>query len=132
MVVDLHDHLRTILLRNLFKLFGTPVIVFDKGRSAKREFTRLENKRTLPLPHTVERYRHAFEKAGFPIEMIASPPYVEVKKASTEQLTEWLKINELEKNERWIGVAPFAKHLSKMWPLDNYAHVIEQFVEMGQ
>jgi ADP-heptose:LPS heptosyltransferase len=130
-VIDVHDHLRTIVLRNLFKLFGTPVVVFDKGRSAKREFTRLENKRTLPLPHTVERYRHAFEKAGFPIEMIAEAPHIDLKEASTDQLAEWLQINSLQKNEKWIGVAPFAKHLSKIWPLENYAHVIAELIEKG-
>jgi len=130
-VVDVHDHLRTILLRNLFKIFGTPVIVFDKGRSEKKEFTRLENKRTDPLPHTVERYRQAFEKAGFPIVMNTASRHFDLKEVSVEQLTEWLKINGLEKNERWIGVAPFARHVSKIWPVENYSRVIQQFVNKG-
>src|SRR5690348_914009 len=37
-VIDLHDHLRTMILRSLFKLFFTDVIVFDKGRKQKRAF----------------------------------------------------------------------------------------------
>ncbi|MEJ7645244.1 MAG: glycosyltransferase family 9 protein [Chryseolinea sp.] len=130
-VVDVHDHLRTILLRNLFKIFGTPVVVFDKGRSEKRKFTRLENKRTIPLPHTVERYRHAFEKAGYPIAINADRQQIELKEATIDQVTEWLKTNALEKNEKWIGIAPFARHASKIWPLDNYALVMEQLLKKG-
>ncbi len=128
-VIDVHDHLRTILLRNLFKIFGTPVVVFDKGRSEKKEFTRMENKRTTPLPHTVERYRQAFEKAGYPIVMNDAPQQIDLKEASIEQMTEWLKTNGLNKNEKWIGIAPFARHASKIWPVDNYAHVMEQFID---
>ena len=68
-VIDMHDHIRTIMLRNLFKIFFTPVVVFEKGRSDKKSFTRKENKNTTPLIHTVERYRRAFEKAGFPFQL---------------------------------------------------------------
>jgi len=37
-VIDLHDHVRTIILRNLFKIFGKRVVVFDKGRNEKKAF----------------------------------------------------------------------------------------------
>ena len=51
-VMDMHDHIRTILLRSLFKIFGVPVVVFEKGRTDKHAFTRKENKRTIPAqPH---------------------------------------------------------------------------------
>jgi len=130
-VVDVHDHLRTILLRNLFKIFGTPVVVFDKGRSEKKRFTRLENKHTIPLPHTVERYRQAFEKAGYPLIVNTDRQQIEIKEASIDQVTEWLKSNALEKNEKWVGIAPFARHASKIWPLDNYAPVMEQLIKKG-
>src|SRR5688572_21759959 len=43
-VLDMHDHFRTIILRNLFKIFFTRVIVFDKGRSQKKEISRKANK----------------------------------------------------------------------------------------
>ncbi len=126
-VMDMHDHIRTILLRSLFKIFGTPVVVFEKGRSEKHAFTKKENKRTIPLPHTVERYQKAFEKAGYPIS-IGPPPYLTIKDTTNEQVTEWLQKNDLSKNEKWIGIAPFAMHTSKIWPAQNYIPVIEQFV----
>ena len=130
-VIDVHDHIRTILLRNLFKIFGTPVMVFEKGRSEKHAFTRKEHKRTDPLPHTVERYRMAFEKAGYPVALNAVPPHIAMKESTREQLTEWLRSNQLKKEGKWIGVAPFARHASKMWPLENYSAVIEQLLPKG-
>lgn len=127
-VMDMHDHIRTILLRNLFKIFGVPVVVFDKGRSEKHAFTKKENKRTVPLPHTVERYRLAFEKAGYPLS-INKAPYFSITEKVTDQVTEWLQKNNLSKKEKWIGIAPFARHISKIWPLQNYSPVIEQFIQ---
>lgn len=127
-VMDMHDHIRTIVLRSLFKIFGVPVIVFEKGRKEKHTFTKKENKRTAPLAHTVERYRLAFEKAGYPVE-IDQPPYFTVKESVAGQLAEWLQSHSLIKNEKWIGIAPFAKHATKIWPTENYSIVIEQILQ---
>ncbi|WP_228450792.1 glycosyltransferase family 9 protein [Chryseolinea soli] len=126
-VMDMHDHIRTMMLRSLFKIFGMPVVVFEKGRSEKHTFTQKENKRTTPLPHTVERYRKAFEKAGYPFT-IGSPPYMVLKDSTREQTKEWLAKNNLVKKEKWIGIAPFAMHTSKIWPLQNYAGVMEKLI----
>lgn len=70
LVIDEHDHLRTKILRALFFLTGTPTLVFDKGRSDKKKFTRTENKITKPLPHTVERYSATFKKSGFNFSLL--------------------------------------------------------------
>jgi len=129
-VMDMHDHIRTILLRNLFKIFGTPVVVFEKGRKEKHGFTKKVNKKVTPLPHTVERYRKAFEKAGYPLT-IGPPPYVTIKQTTQDEVTEWLNKNQLVKKEKWIGIAPFAMHTSKIWPVENYRKVIEQLVQKG-
>jgi ADP-heptose:LPS heptosyltransferase len=129
-VMDMHDHIRTILLRNLFKIFGTPVVVFEKGRNEKHAFTKKENKRTVPLPHTVERYCKAFEKAGYPI-IIGSAPYFQIKDTTRDQVVEWLHKNNLSKVEKWVGIAPFAMHVSKIWPTENYIPVIKQLIAKG-
>lgn len=123
-VIDMHDHIRTILLRSLFKIFGTPVVVFNKGRNEKHKFTQKDNKDTTPLMHTVDRYRQAAEKAGFPITIPAGP-HLAIKEATQLEVTEWLSKNNIEKRGRWIGVAPFAMHVSKIWPLDNYPKLID-------
>jgi ADP-heptose:LPS heptosyltransferase len=127
-VVDMHDHLRTKILRTLFKLFFTDVVVFDKGRKEKKAFSRRTNKIITPLPHTIERYQAAFEKAGFPFKLIA-PPYFALNETLRAASSEWLVKQELEKNEKWIGIAPFAMHASKIWPLENYASFIERVLQ---
>lgn len=130
-VMDMHDHIRTIMLRSLFKIFSTRVVVFEKGRSEKRTITQKENKATTPLIHTVERYRLAFEKAGFPFT-ISPPPYLQLKDNVKAEVTEWLQKNNLSKTEKWIGIAPFAMHTSKIWPLENYVQVMSNLIEKSQ
>ncbi len=127
MVIDLHDHLRTMVLRNLFALFGKKVIVFNKGRKEKKAFTRKENKLTAPLPHTVNRYQQAFEKAGFTFPVVRGP-FLQVNETARHHLQKWLDRHALVKNNPWIGVAPFALHKSKIWPLANYPILINELV----
>ncbi|HKZ39202.1 MAG TPA: glycosyltransferase family 9 protein, partial [Chryseolinea sp.] len=127
-VIDMHDHIRTIMLRNLFKIFFTRVVIFQKGRRAKRAISRKTNKSTTPLIHTVERYRLAFEKAGFTFPILP-PPFFKIKETIKNEVAEWLQKNNVSKNERWVGVAPFAKHTSKIWPLDNYIQVMSNLIE---
>ena len=127
-VIDMHDHLRTIVLRSLFKIFFTRVVVFEKGRKEKKELARKENKIIRPLIHTVERYRLAFEKAGFNFSL-QPPPYFKIKESIQLEVNDWLAKNNVSKNEKWVGIAPFAMHLSKIWPVNNYAAVIEKIIE---
>lgn len=128
LVIDMHDHIRTVFLRTLFKIFGTEVVVFNKGRNEKKAFARKENKVVAPLPHTVERYKKAFEKAGFTFDLLP-PPYFNLNESIKATASEWLAKKNLEKKEKWIGIAPFAMHASKIWPLENYATVIQKIRE---
>jgi ADP-heptose:LPS heptosyltransferase len=82
--------------------------------------------------HKVAAYRRplsaAFEKAGYPIE-VDSPSYFTIKETTQTQLADWLTANNLTKNEKWIGIAPFAKHLTKIWPVENYGLLMEQLIK---
>jgi ADP-heptose:LPS heptosyltransferase len=126
-VIDMHDHVRTMVLRNLFRLAGKRVIVFHKGRKEKKAFTRKHNKITQPLPHTVQRYAEALSRAGYPVTLVPGP-YLLPSIEAVEKLNPWLAEKQLVKNEAWIGIAPFAMHASKIWPLKNYASLIEELI----
>ncbi|GCC52555.1 lipopolysaccharide heptosyltransferase family protein [Chryseotalea sanaruensis] len=128
LVIDEHDHLRTKILRTLFFLAGTPTLVFDKGRSDKKKFSRTENKITKPLPHTVERYSDAFKKSGFNFPLLPGPHLISEPDIRNE-VAQWLQAENLVKNEPWIGVAPFAMHRSKIWPIENYAKLFRLLLE---
>jgi ADP-heptose:LPS heptosyltransferase len=110
-VIDLHDVLRSKILRFIFRLSGTPVSVIDKGRGEKKSLIRGKNKKKLK--HSVERYCDVFAKAGFPV----IPPEGAAIIPSPESLLKadsMINVHEIN-----IGVAPYAKHDLKMWPEEN-------------
>ena len=128
MVFDLHDHIRTMILRTFFKLLGIKVLVFEKGRKEKKALTKKENKETGALPHTVDRYYAVFEKAGFAFPRL-SKPHLTPDDAAKQTVSKWLADQQITKNEKWIGVAPFAMHLSKIWPSENYAPLLRTLLQ---
>src|SRR5689334_11725966 len=70
-IADLHDSLRTKLLRFFLKgLFKKlPLGIIDKGRSEKKELTRPVNKKLRPLKTTFQRYADVFDRIGLPVEL---------------------------------------------------------------
>lgn len=116
-VIDLHDHVRTIILRNLFKIFGKRVIVFNKGRK--------EKKANQPLAPVMERYHAAFEEAGFHVKLL-QPPYIFPTEESKKIIQAWFEKKGLVKNEKWIGLAPFTKKKLPIWPVAHYPKTIDQ------
>lgn len=114
-VADLHNVLRSKILK-LF-LFGIRTIQVDKGRNEKKALVSGQIFEQLKSTH--QRYADVFEKLGFPINL-SNPTFP--KKAPISQKI--LKVVG-EKNTKWIGVAPFAAHQGKMYPLDVMEEVIE-------
>jgi ADP-heptose:LPS heptosyltransferase len=127
-VIDLHDHLRSRLLCFMFRLYGAKVVRFQKGRHEKRALTRAKDKSREQLPHTVDRYHQAFHAAGFSFPIVPAPyvvPTVETKK----KVGAWLHEKNLVHDNLWIGLAPFAAHQSKIWPIQNYREVIRMALQ---
>lgn len=120
---DLHNVLRSKVIRVLFALSGKKVAYTDKGRTEKKEVTRAVNKIFRPLPTVFERHAKVFEELGFPIDL-SNPTFPDKSKLSSEILS-----IVGEKNQKWIGIAPFAQHDSKVYPLDLMAKVIDQLAE---
>ena len=120
---DLHNVLRSKVIRGLFALSGKKVAFTDKGRKEKKEVTRAVNKIFRPLPTVFERHAKVFSALGFPINL-SNPTFPEKSKLSSEILA---VIG--EKNQKWIGIAPFAQHDSKVYPLDLMGKVIDQLAQ---
>ena len=117
-VIDLHDVMRSKMLRFLFRLSGVPASVIDKGRREKR--TIIKGESIIQLKHSVERYCDAFGKAGFPVTP-AEGPWIIPTSASLLKVSSMISAH----NEINIGVAPYAKHKLKMWPEENMIHLLE-------
>jgi ADP-heptose:LPS heptosyltransferase len=139
-VLDLHDVLRSNVLRFFFRVIGIKVFVIDKGRKDKKAMTRRKNKVIRPLQTTVERYADVFERAGFklmPQKMIFNPARVEFDVADSETKPETEipdKIRALlpdDTNTVRIGVAPFAAFRGKIYPPEKMAEVLNYLSSKG-
>jgi ADP-heptose:LPS heptosyltransferase len=120
-VADLHNVLRSQILRILFALSGKKVAHTDKGRAEKRALTRAQDKIFSPIKTMVERHVDTFKMLGFSIDL--SNPKFPQKVNLAEDI---LKITEVKTTQKWIGIAPFAQYDSKVYPQDLMKKVIEE------
>lgn len=125
-VADLHNVLRSQIIRTLFSLSGKKVAATDKGRAEKKALTRAENKVFQPVKTMVERHIQTFKKLGFSVDL-AEPSFPEKAFLSEEILS----VSGKKDNFKWIGIAPFAQYESKVYPLDLMQKVIDNLVENG-
>jgi ADP-heptose:LPS heptosyltransferase len=121
-VIDLHDVLRSKILRIFFRLSGVPVSVINKGRSDKRSV--IKGKLKTRLKHSVERYCDVFTDAGFPVHLPEGPWILPSPEAIAKAIL--MTDNQGELN---IGVAPYAKHKLKMWPEENMIRLLGMISE---
>ena len=122
-VADLHDVLRTKLLRIFFRCSGLKVRHINKGRKDKRMLTREKDKIFCQLKTTAERYADVFRALG------QNPKPPDFRSVFGSSRGEFNRIELLtgKKAGVWIGVAPFAKHEGKIFPLDRMEQVVAYF-----
>ena len=118
-VADLHNVLRSKVVRTLFALTGKKVAATDKGRKDKKELTKLEVKTISPTKSMFSRHIETFEKLGFSLSL-DYPTFPDKAVLSEEILTITGK-----KEGNWIGIAPFAQYESKVYPIDFMQEVID-------
>jgi ADP-heptose:LPS heptosyltransferase len=123
LVADLHNVLRSKVVRILFALSGKKVAATDKGRAEKKALTSLTNKVFAPVKPMVERHVNTFKQLGFSID-ITHPKFPE-KAVLSEEIISFTGT----KNQNWIGIAPFAHYESKVYPQDLMQHVIDALAE---
>lgn len=120
-VADLHNVLRSKVIRTLFALSGKKVAFTDKGRSDKKALTRAENKVFKSLKSMFERHVATFTKLGFSIDL--SAPNFPKKAILSNEI---ISIFGEKENQNWIGIAPFAQYESKVYPQDLMQKVIDE------
>lgn len=115
-IVDLHSVVRSHFLRLLFRLSTVKTVKINKGRHDKKKLTRLNNKILKPLISGHERYRQVFLKAGFHFDMID-----ELRTLTEANLP---KHETLKSKITRIGIAPFAQHQGKRYPLTKMEAIV--------
>lgn len=112
-VVDMHDVLRTKVLRKLFRLHGYEVHKINKHRELRRLITAEGDKKQLrQLPTAFENYQSALRECGLNgnVNGNGNHRFASVSFAKNSQLK--------------IGIAPFAAHQGKIYPLEKMEEVI--------
>ena len=117
-IADFHNVLRTQWLRAESCLRCKKIAKIDKGRKGKKALTRQKNKIFVQQATSFERYTKVLEQLGYPIK----PQFTKLDYSSfceTQKAT----------SETWIGIAPFAKHPAKVYPMDKMEEIIKALSE---
>jgi len=118
-IVDLHNVLRSNVLKRFFSLSAIPFYQVDKGRAEKKALIRNHNKHFEQLKTTHLRFADVFSKLGYPIDLS------KVTLLQKERLSE----NSLKEigsgSKKWIGIAPFAAFKGKQYPLNLMGDLIK-------
>lgn len=104
-VADLHNVLRTKILRFFLNSNSLKTAYLDKGREERKALLRKEKKVRKQLKPMTERYADVFRELGFELEL----PHKLIQ-------------NNSEK-ENAIGIAPFAMYEGKMYPIKQMRSV---------
>lgn len=119
-VADFHDVLRTKVLRTLFYLSGTSVASIDKGRSGKKALVRQKNKVLEQQPTSFQRYADVLKELGFSLYLEFFSIYGR-KRGDISLIRSVVGEKGMEK---WVGIAPFAAHKGKIYPLELQEQVL--------
>ena len=124
-VADMQDNLSSALIRNLLKITGCRTAHIDKGNDSKRRLCRRGFLNFHQLKTTVQRYADVLRDLGFEIDPEPSPDLT---------LPMPLAINYLHgpKTGLWIGIAPFAKYTSKVYPIELMEQVVTEIAARAQ
>ena len=125
-VADLHNVIRSKLITKYLRLGGVKSATIDKGRKEKKALTRESNKVFRQLKTTHQRYTDVFSKLGYPLSLEKS------KALPQKDFTQKLQNLVGSVPKKLIGIAPFAAHSSKMYPLDLMGEVISKLDKTQQ
>jgi len=117
-IADIHNNLRSRILRMFFRSSFIRIKAINKGYSERRRLTHPTKKTMKPLTPQHYRYVEVFSRLGFSLDLDKHefPIKPGLPKSS-------LKID-LPADRKWIGIAPFAAHPGKVYPLDLMQKVV--------
>ena len=121
-IIDLHDVLRTKILRLfLINKFGHTAVV-NKGRKEKKLLIRGIKSEPLKLMH--RRYAETFEALNIKINIDDFSYYKKIKITNHNYA--------FSSNDKLIGIAPFARHQCKEYSINNIINFIDSLDKSWQ
>ena len=118
-VADIHNVLRTQVLRVFFAAAGKKIAVIDKGRDEKKKLTRRQNKILRPLKSTFQRYADVFAALGLPIKFNIEQGII-IPQQQSDLINSYK-----QQGYRLVGIAPLAQYREKTYPTNKMQQVIQ-------
>jgi ADP-heptose:LPS heptosyltransferase len=109
-VADLHNVIRSKVIRNYLSISGIKSSVIDKGRAEKKLLTSGDPAWFKPLKSTHQRYADVFASLGLPLDL--NEHKFPEPRTITTRIANLLDTKPLKA----IGIAPFAAYKSKTYP----------------
>lgn len=95
-VADLHDVIRTRVIRWALRLKHIPVVTVDKDRRARKRLT--DDKERTFQRNYIDRYADVFAKLGYPVKV------------------DFPGFGNPDEQREGVGIAPFARYMTKTYP----------------
>lgn len=124
-IADLHSVLRSSYLRMRFNLDHYKVAHIDKHRKDRRRITSSSNKQLIQLPTSFQNYADVFTRLGYPVNVQFRSIFSE-DGGDMNLLPESLPRPTV--GQPCIGIAPFAAHEGKIYPVRLMEQVVEQLL----
>lgn len=126
-VADMHNVLRSNFLRLRFNLGHYKVDHINKHRRGKRQLTSYRNRKLIQQPTSFQNYADVLERIGYPVTLDTSwkldlSKVPELYARNGAPLSSFLSTLN-------IGIAPFAAHQGKIYPLQHMERVMELLTE---
>lgn len=117
---DIHDVIRTKVLRAVLRLSGVKVACINKHRREREELCRQKNKKLVQIIKSQRCMEEVFVKIGLTdLHFAESAP---MQNAASKKNTPTSKQEAIK-----IGIAPFAGHKGKEWPAEKMEEVVKHF-----
>ena len=121
-IADMHDVLRTKYLRIRFKVDRFHVAHLDKHKAGKKRLVSRSNKRLVQQSTSFQNYADVLARLGYPVQLefrSLFPP-----QGGNLRVFGQSEYSEKKSFQQWIGIAPFAAHPGKVYPLEKMEQVI--------
>ena len=125
-IADFHDVLRSKYLRMRFHIDRFKVAHIDKHRKGKKMLVAQQGKQLVQQPSSFQNYADVLAQLGYPVDL--SFQSIFPAEGGDLSLLDG-RIGQKPTGEKWIGVAPFAAHQGKIYPLSHIRSVIAQLCQ---
>ncbi len=120
--MDMHAVMRSVVVSFWMRCLGIKVYRISKERKKKMRALKTKDF-SVPLKSTFSRYQEPLQQAGFELETL-HPPLFNFLQNDVDERQHFYGPDKGYTHA--FGIAPFAKHKQKMWPLTQ----VEKFIEL--